>query len=346
LTIFLLLGLGLSNSFGNRLSTKIGFKKAIAKRNQRQLAQTQGQLAQLDLPADKDKDVELAQYSNDIYNGCFDGATVCKEETGHSVRYALLVNPDKCYIIIRGTQNTDNWVSDMDFPLVQNPFGQGMVHQGFLAIMNNIIADADYMSGLDQCAKSSAYMAFTGHSLGGAVATLAALHFMNAYATAAYQPNLHYATFGSPRVGNYYFQQDVLKRLSHMGNRYEAVQSEQGSTLGSWFGFPHTSPCGDKALPGDFIPRVPPITPIATKLSELAIQISTPAFWVGSGDLLSQFLDFATDDEQSRQGGYRHVGARVQITCDNDNLITCHSITSTYLPAMKSADPNALRANC
>jgi len=38
-------------------------------------------------------------------------------------------------MIVRGTQNIDNWITDLNLPLVENVYGAGMVHQGFLAVM-------------------------------------------------------------------------------------------------------------------------------------------------------------------------------------------------------------------
>jgi len=281
------------------------------------------------------RDVELAQYANDIYDNCPSGNSLCQEDPTLSVRYAVLKKPAdrKCFVIVRGTQNINNWVTDFNLPLVTNPYGKGKIHRGFLAVMQKIEGTPSYNTLMDDCFKANWYIGFTGHSLGGAVATLAALQFHNRHNT---YDNYHLATFGSPRVGNYYFQQDFLAGLSRKGNRYESVKSDTTS----WLGLVHTSPCGDKALPGDIIPRVPPMTPIG---SWIASQMVTAAFWGGGGDAVKSFLGISADDDNSRTNGYRHVGYRYQISCDIATLISCHSMTNVYLPALKSNDASLIR---
>jgi len=143
------------------------------------------------------------------------------------------------------------------------------------------------------------------------------------------------ATFGSPRVGNYYFQQDFITHLSHKGNRYESVKSDETS----WMGLVHSSECGNNAVPGDIIPRVPPMTPVA----QWVAQMTSPAFWGGGGDIVKSFLGLSDDDEYSRSSGYRHVGYRYQVSCDDINLIKCHSMTDVYLAALASSDASRIR---
>jgi len=199
----------------------------------------------------------------------------------------------------------------------------------FLDIMQNIEGTDGYNEFLDSCVGNEFYIGFTGHSLGGAVATLAARQFKHNYPD---YTNYHYATFGSPRVGNYYWQQDFIAILSHMGNRYESVQTPKSQ----YWGLSTYSPCGDHALPGDVIPRVPPMTPTDRKVAEWIIDIALPSFWSGGSDAVDSFLGLSDDDDYSRESGYRHVGYRYQISCDNALLVPCHSMTNVYLPAVRS----------
>jgi len=318
-------------------ATRLFSLKRHLKSKQTQLTQQkQHDRARTRLGRDE-RDIELAQYSNDIYNGCPTGAALCTEYP-LSVLFAVLQVPDssKCFMIVRGTQNIDNWMTDLDLPLVTNPYGDGMVHQGFLTVMQKIEGLDQYNPLIDQCVTNGWYIGFAGHSLGAAVATLATQQFYQRHSD---YTNFHYATFGSPRVGNYDFQQDFITKLPHMGNRYESVQSDTTSYLG----LVHSSPCGNGAIPGDIIPRVPPMTPLARKISEWIVDISVSTFWSGSSDDVKSFLGLSDDDDDSRANGYRHVGYRFQVSCDDPNLINCHSITNTYLPALVSDDATLVR---
>lgn len=83
------------------------------------------------------------------------------------------------HIVFRGTQTPTEWIDDFDAFLVPWEFG-GMVHQGF----------RDLFYALRGSLPKQGHMAATGHSLGGALATLAA-QFVKA-------PKAY--TFGSPRT--------------------------------------------------------------------------------------------------------------------------------------------------
>ena len=101
----------------------------------------------------------------------------------------------------RGTEPTKlkDFITDGDF--LQEDSGQGgKVHSGFLEAFREIWFQAGLSSYLDTLLKTKKRpLWFTGHSLGGALATLAADH--HPAATGLY-------TFGSPRVGNWAFRRD------------------------------------------------------------------------------------------------------------------------------------------
>jgi len=105
-------------------------------------------------------------------------------------------------VVFRGTTNIDNWIANADFAHV-SPYSNiptAFVHQGFYE-------DYKSMKGAVQSALNSVIahqnvteVYFTGHSLGGALATLAAYDL----APSLRIPSNVY-TYGSPRVGNQVF---------------------------------------------------------------------------------------------------------------------------------------------
>jgi len=109
------------------------------------------------------------------------------------------------------------------------------------------------------------------------------------------------------------------------GNRYESVRSP--STESKWFGLWHeaVSPPGDHALPGDIVPRLPPIRSTGVVFASLA----SPAFWLTASASTYLGWDWRSD------GGFRHVGRRFQVFCDEASLIACHSIDNIYIKRLQ-----------
>ncbi|PSB16891.1 lipase family protein [Phormidesmis priestleyi ULC007] len=118
------------------------------------------------------------------------------------------------FVVFRGTQKESEWISD--FQNRQVPFlwdeNLGWVGRGFNKIYTRpnaehpefLISPVEHASiskvvldTLSACSPGSQVFV-TGHSLGGALATLATLHIKNA--TSFKQPTLY--TFASPRVGD------------------------------------------------------------------------------------------------------------------------------------------------
>ncbi|KAI1391465.1 alpha/beta-hydrolase [Hypoxylon trugodes] len=100
-------------------------------------------------------------------------------------------------VSVKGSESIRNWIADLTFIQTGCDLVDGCeVHAGFLTAYNEI-ADS-LLAGLAsaQSANPSYKIIFTGHSLGGAVSTVAA----------GYARNKNYAvdlyTYGSPRVGN------------------------------------------------------------------------------------------------------------------------------------------------
>jgi triacylglycerol lipase len=109
-------------------------------------------------------------------------------------------------LAFRGTeQKLKDWVTDAKFEFVDGAASgvPGRVHVGFAEALAPVAARLDQL--VAQLKDRRVLFHVTGHSLGGALATLAALRFGRAPQTACPIHTVH--TFGSPRVGDAAFVQ-------------------------------------------------------------------------------------------------------------------------------------------
>lgn len=90
----------------------------------------------------------------------------------------------------RGTETEGEWLEDFDGLAVRNEFGSGMVHQGFQEQYARVRP-----SLLAALALAPGVLWITGHSLGGALATLCASDFL----ISPRKPLVY--TWAGPRVG-------------------------------------------------------------------------------------------------------------------------------------------------
>lgn len=115
-------------------------------------------------------------------------------------------------VVYRGTESIENWIDDARFLLTTYPYCAGCeVHTGFYkahqSVWSGVLAEVKRLRS-----KYTTYnLLVTGHSLGGAVATLAAMEF-----TVQGIPVKYAYTFGSPRVGNPSFGDYVGAKLPDM----------------------------------------------------------------------------------------------------------------------------------
>ena len=106
-------------------------------------------------------------------------------------------------VAFRGSSNLDNWLTD--FTIEQIPWAQSgcsgcEVHEGFADMWTSFRTIVyDHVEAF-RATYPTAPILVTGHSLGAAVATLAALDLKINYTSSVSLYN-----FGSPRVGNYDF---------------------------------------------------------------------------------------------------------------------------------------------
>lgn len=99
------------------------------------------------------------------------------------------INGNDYILAFTGSVTEDQWKSDFDMKLVSVSWATGLVHQGF----SNIVNELGSTISADMTSSGCTNFVITGHSLGGAVATL-----MSVYLN---KPYILYS-FASPRVGN------------------------------------------------------------------------------------------------------------------------------------------------
>ena len=105
----------------------------------------------------------------------------------HAMLVEPMVSPSFAILVFRGTDSNRDCVTDMQCGIL--PWGQNKpgVHKGFRKALDSVWEEIE-----KELSQLICPIFYTGHSLGAALATLAA---------ARYAPRAVY-TFGSPRVGN------------------------------------------------------------------------------------------------------------------------------------------------
>ncbi|GAA0389129.1 lipase family protein [Paenibacillus motobuensis] len=133
----------------------------------------------------------------------------------------ILESPQEIIIAFRGTSSTTDWVSDIiasqkKFKYVKEDC---LTHRGFTDIYSS--ARTRIMSALANLPTDKT-MYVTGHSLGGALATLCAIDI--AANTAYDSPNLF--TYGAPRVGDPSFSKiftQYVQSSYRIANQFDVV---------------------------------------------------------------------------------------------------------------------------
>ena len=109
---------------------------------------------------------------------------------------------DEIVISFRGTVNFQNWATNINFLQMTFPYANNgaQVHRGFYETY--MAVEAQTMGALNQILAQhpNAKLVITGHSLGAALATFAAVH-IRLQTKIPYQ-SITFYTYGSPRTGN------------------------------------------------------------------------------------------------------------------------------------------------
>lgn len=151
---------------------------------------------------------------------------------------------EEIVVAFRGSSSLRNWMADLDFIQVSCDYTDGCrVHDGFKDSWDEVSADAFDLVEAAYASYPGYTLVVTGHSLGAAVGTLAAVELRNlGYACDLY-------TYGSPRVGNLAFAKFVT---SQAGAEYRATHYD------------------------DPVPRLPPIW-------ASGYYHTSPEYWLESG---------------------------------------------------------------
>jgi triacylglycerol lipase len=134
----------------------------------------------------------------------FDAQPMC----GDRKPFGFITTKDNnIYIVFRGTSTSGEWYSDIDARQVNFKSTWGKVHLGFNNIFDSCSsAVTSYINQYSDIKNRNVYI--TGHSLGGAVATLCAAHLLYEIFEA---PTVY--TFASPRVGDSDFRTSFNERV-------------------------------------------------------------------------------------------------------------------------------------
>lgn len=166
-------------------------------------------------------DASLLAYVNDenfVVNTLKDNAgleATCMgfERTGsHGTQYFIAHNAEFVIVCFRGTEisEKEDVLIDAQWNLVESGQG-GRVHNGFMKALNSVWEE---LCGLLRALENGRRIWFTGHSLGAALATLAADR---------YSPTKGLYTFGSPRVGDKGFKEGFHVKAYRFVNNNDLV---------------------------------------------------------------------------------------------------------------------------
>ena len=146
-------------------------------------------------------------------------------ERAEAAQAFLTVAGDKSVALLafRGTEKKlEDWKADAAFAPKASPTGIGRTHHGFTEALGQVYDEVT--KELRNCMGQNTLLYITGHSLGGALATLMAERL-----AADKTPGVHSVhTFGSPRVGDPEFTQAYHQALGHC--TYRIVNGEDPVT--------------------------------------------------------------------------------------------------------------------
>jgi predicted lipase len=132
------------------------------------------------------------------------------ENGGVRVLNAIDHEREKIIISFRGSSNIHNWIDNIQISHI-NPYddyADVSVDKGFYKALNYVKEPVYNFINNMQSTYSNYNILITGHSLGGALSTLASFEII--YINGIKPENVELITFGSPRVGNNVFKKYML----------------------------------------------------------------------------------------------------------------------------------------
>jgi triacylglycerol lipase len=139
---------------------------------------------------------------------------LCDKETSAEVYIIYDRKQKTVYITFRGTDDLKDWAYNLDInmeeititsPLLMDTKVKPLVHSGFLTKFKALSSKIE--TSLDAFDFST--MVISGHSLGGALATIGSIHFQLMYPSVS----ITLYVFGSPRCGNKEFTKLVEEKI-------------------------------------------------------------------------------------------------------------------------------------
>lgn len=227
-------------------------------------------------------------------------------------------NPKEIFVVFRGTRESPEWLNNLK-PVPQkflekdlNKFGDlGEVRNGFNRIYSErrqggnqkTIAETitELFETRNDLLTNDAQIFITGHSLGAALATLAAVHIQKIAEKKGINPTLHLYTFANPRVGDAVF----AAQFNNFPYNYRIINSE------------------------DLIQSIPlPTTKVVDDEMFKAMNPGRKAriLWVRG------FLETITVGQSAKC--YEHIGIPVTFTKQTGAIAGNHNLTLTYREAL------------
>ena len=125
----------------------------------------------------------------------------------------IAVNEDLEEIIVsyRGSKGLKNWLNNLKMAKLDWPLGKNVrVHYGFFQSWKSSKTFVEHQLDILLTKYPTFTVLFTGHSLGGALASLAAFHFKETRNQRQANAQFRLVTIGAPRIGNQEFADSFL----------------------------------------------------------------------------------------------------------------------------------------